>query len=276
MPRLRPAQWPPSPVPSHLIWPPHRPNPQHNLTYWGPAAPPPCAHWRHGPRSPPPLDSIGRHSSARAPPPDLSSCLERTYKQIPRGRPPSPAASGEGPGGTAAPRRPCPEFSRPTPPSLAFRAPAVPVSLTRPSPPLPPGPSHPLAALTGRLPAVAVSGSRERKGHGPNGAARPRVPVFYITVGRGDSPVRLASATPFRAPSARRPPPRLPGAGHPRLTPAVLCRHIPPARAAARHSPEAESGSGTRSGRVAAAAAPLHAASVCFVYVLPDGFPEIA
>lgn len=243
----------------------------------GGAAPPPCAHWRHGPRLPPPLDSTGRHSTARAPPPGFSSCLERTYKQIPRGRPQSRSLRG-GAGGNSSPTTPLP---RVLPVRSSVRSllntscaglPHTPLS----SPLLPPGPSHPLAALTGRLPAVAIPGSRERKGHGPNGVARRRAPALYITVGRGGSPIRLASATPFRAPSARRPPPRSPGAGHPRLSPAVLCRCIPPARATARHSPEAEGGSGTGSGRAYAAAARLHAASVCFVYVLPDGFPEIA
>lgn len=162
-------------------------------------------------------------------------------------------------------RRPWPEFAWPATLSPALRALAVPASLTRPSPPLPAGPSHPLAALTGRLPAAAAPRLQGAPRAGPGrGRAPVPAPAFYVTVGRGSSLARLAPAAPLRALSARRPPPRSAGARHRRPAPVVLRRRTPPSRADARHSPEAEGGSGAGFGRATAAAAPLHAASGLF------------
>lgn len=79
----------------------------------------------------------------------------------------------------------------------------------------------------------------------------------------GSEPRRccLVGQRPSSAPRPASPPAQAP-AGSRRRAAELTCR--------------CEGGSGAGSGSAAGAAAPLHAASVCFVYVLPDGFPEIA
>ena len=168
-----------------------------------------------------------------------SSCFEKTYKQIPGGRPLS-AVTGAGTGrGSGYPRDTpawTPPQPQPAPPRLlpARLQPSWPRPfLTRPSlsspaslasPPFP-GPSHPLASLTGRLPAATAPGSEAAvKGQAawqggrsalptpglacrPPAGPSPAAPRFYITVpGQGWGRGAGVPVTGRRQPAARAPP----------------------------------------------------------------------
>lgn len=149
---------PPPPVPSHLTWLPHLAHSPTQPNQWGgPITPPPQAHWRVSLRLPAPLmvasATLCRELRLQAD----SRCFEKTYKQIPRGRPSRRLLRGrEGerlprdtPAWTPQPQ-PAPPSRLPASLVPTFVAPALPhtpLSLLPRQPRLLPSPAPPTRSL---------------------------------------------------------------------------------------------------------------------------------
>lgn len=227
------------------------------------------------------------------------------------------------------PRRPCPRPSPParasrsaarrTPTSAAAALPHTPLSLLLPRQPRLPspfGPSHPLASLTGRLPAVAAPGSEAAgKGRTAWQGGHPALPTAGLDCRPPTGPIYHLPALLYNRPgpgrgggewsprgrqaAARAPrafllgPDPGPAPARPRALVLLPPRPVspPPSPAQLVPQPRPLLAPGNAQGRlpvdVGAAQGlgpvplqgprPLSMLSrVCFVYVLPDGFPEIA